>query len=115
MDERYSIYLYGTPTREDFYMGNIKGYVLDSMVADEDLYQFENTCDYFSYEDILSESVILRPLLQVYRERELNGAEIRITNRNHRKDFFNARGFYVLKENSDKIYGFIQEYEKKIY
>ena len=93
-------------------MGNIKGYVLDSMVADEDLYQFEQTCDYFSYEDILSESGILRPLLQVYRERELNGAEIRITNRNHKKDFFKARGFYVLKESSDIISGLVQEYEK---
>ena len=112
MDERYSIYLDQKPTREDFYMGNIKGYILDSMVADEDLYQFEKTCDYFSYEDILSESKVLRPLLQVYQERELNGLDIRITNRNHKKDIFKARGFYVLKEYSDIISVFIDEYEE---
>ena len=110
MDEKYSYYLEGELSQEKFFDGEISGYVLDSMVEDKDMYQFEKECTYFSYEEILSRSKELSPLLKVYDERVLNKAEIKLDNRNHKKDFFNARGFWVYKSNESKIKDFINQY-----
>ncbi len=110
MDEKYSYYLDGELSQKKFFDGEISGYVLDSMVEDKDMYQFEKECTYFSYEEILSGSKELSPLLKVYDERMFNKAEIKLDNRNHKKDFFNARGFWVYKSNELKIKEFINQY-----
>lgn len=112
MDEKYSFYLDKELSQKNFFYGEISGYILDSMVEDKDMYQFEKECTYFSYEDILSNSEELSPLLEIYDEKKLNDAQIKFDNKNHKKDFFKARGFWVYKSNESKIEEYINQYKE---
>lgn len=112
MNERFMSYFDGELTIQNLYEGKIKGYVLDNMVNDEDMYQFEEGFSYCSYERILELMPAFDSLKYLYLESQsiLERSSFNINNAVHKKDFLLSQGIYIRDEDADNYHEFIKKY-----